>query len=66
MNKPVLSRLIQSSDLSRAAALARQIQNMALAGPNECDLEVVEALAEALFSRLSTMSIDLEGEDRGE
>jgi hypothetical protein len=66
MNNSIPTILVQSSDLSRAAALARQIQSLALAGSNECDLEVVEALAEALSYRLSEMSSDLEEAGHGE
>jgi len=51
---------VNSSDLTRAACLARQIQTLALAGPMECDLEAVEALAEALEHRLAAFAGALE------
>lgn len=60
MQNPITQFPIHSSDLTRAACLARQIQTLALAGPLECDLEVVEALAEALERSLSAFAGALE------
>lgn len=61
MQKTQFPSPVQSCDLARAACLARQIQTIALSGPAEADLDMIEAVAEALAYRLERGSAALEG-----